>query len=507
MSLLSVLLKTKKHRDIRVYFMSNKSIKKNYVYNLSYQILMFITPLISTPYISRVLGSDGIGAVSYAESVVSYFVLFATMGISLYGQREISYVQDSVEKRSEVFWNTKILECTTSLAVMVIYFIFTVSQKEHAIYLLFSFNLLSVFADVTWFFQGMEEFGTIVLRNTVVRLANIAYLFLVVRRKEDILLYAFGTAFFGFLSSASLWGYLRKYINKINTVNLHPYKDIKAVISLFIPTIAIQIYTVLDKTMIGIITHDAFENGYYEQAIKILKMILTVVTSLGTVMIPRIGYHFKNGEVEHVKMLMYRGYRFVWFLGIPLCLGIVGCAEKFVPWFFGNGYEKVIPLIQILSFLILAIGINNVTGMQYLIPTGRQKLFTFTVVIGAIINFIMNLIMIKYFQSVGAAIASVSAETVIAVVQLFLVKKELSALQIIRESCHYIEAGAVMVCILWVIGSFLPPSFGSVMLLVLIGMAVYFLVLWLLKDNFFLSNTGAVLKKIKKLIKVKINGR
>lgn len=147
----------------------------------------------------------------------------------------------------------------------------------------------------------------------------------------------------------------------------------KIIISLFIPTIAIQIYTVLDKTMIGVITQDSFENGYYELAIKISKMVMAVVTALGTVMIPRIGYHFEQGETQRIRSLMYRGYRFVWFLGVPLCLGMIMVCGNFVPWFFGEGYEQVVPLLQILSFLILAIGINNVTGMQYMIPTKRQN--------------------------------------------------------------------------------------------------------------------------------------
>ncbi len=478
--------------------MSNKSIKKNYIYNVSYQILVLITPLVTAPYVSRVLGADGIGTISYAESIVSYFVLFATLGISTYGQREISYVQDSKGRRSEVFWNTKVLEFTTSLITMAVYFIFTISQKEHSIYLLFSFHLLSVFADVTWFFQGMEEFGKIVLRNTVLRLANIVYLFLVIRTKEDILLYVFGTVFFNFLSNATLWGYLPRYINKINTVELHPYKNIATVLSLFIPTIAIQIYTVLDKTMIGMITHNTFENGYYEQALRISKMVLTVVTALGTVMIPRIGYHFKNGETDRVRQFMYRGYRFVWFLGIPLCLGMIGIAGNFVPWFFGDGYAKVVPLIQILSFLILAIGINNVTGMQYLIPTGRQNLFTLTVVIGACINFAMNLIFIRLFQSVGAAVASVTAETAIAMVQIFFVRKELSPMQVIRESYHYIGAGTVMACVLCFTGKILDSSLVNTIFLIMISAAAYFSVLWFMKDAFFRSNVEVVLRRIRK---------
>lgn len=488
----------KRRHKFKVDHMGNKSIKKNYIYNVSYQILVLITPLITAPYISRVLGADGIGTISYAESIVSYFVLFATLGISTYGQREISYVQDSRENRSEVFWNTKVLEFTTSLIALVVYVIFAVSRKEYYIYLTLSFHLLSVFADVTWFFQGMEEFGKIVLRNSILRLANIIYLFLVVRTRQDILLYVFGTAFFGFLSTVSLWGYLPRYVNKISTVELHPYKNITTVISLFVPTVAIQIYTVLDKTMIGIITQNSFENGYYEQALRISKMVLTVVTALGTVMIPRIGYHFKNGETDKVRQFMYRGYRFVWFLGIPLCLGMIGIAGNFVPWFFGNGYEKVIPLIQILSFLIIAIGINNVTGMQYLIPTGRQNLFTLTVVVGDCINFTMNLVFIKLFQSVGAAVASVTAETAIAVVQLFFVRKELSPMQVIRESYHYIGAGAVMACALCLTGRFLDSSLVNTMLAVTIGAGAYFSVLWIMKDDFFRSNVEAVLKKIKR---------
>ena len=172
--------------------------------------------------------------------------------------------------------------------------------------------------------------------------------------------------------------------------------------------------------MIGMITKDAYENGYYEQALKISKLVLTVVTSLGTVMIPRIGYHYSKGDTEMVKTYMYRAYRFVWLCGIPLTLGLIAVSSNFVPWFFGSGYEKVVSLLGVLSMLILAIGINNVTGMQYLIPTERQTLFTITVIIGAVANFVLNFVLIRFLQSLGAAIASVVAETTIAVIQIYI---------------------------------------------------------------------------------------
>ena len=250
--------------------------------------------------------------------------------------------------------------------------------------------------------------------------------------------------------------------------------------------------------MIGMITKDAYENGYYEQALKISKLVLTVVTSLGTVMIPRIGYHYSKGDTEMVKTYMYRAYRFVWLCGIPLTLGLIAVSSNFVPWFFGSGYEKVVSLLGVLSMLILAIGINNVTGMQYLIPTERQTLFTITVIIGACVNFILNLILIRSFNSIGAAIASVTAETVIAIVQLIIVRKELSPLYILRQGVNYYFAGGIMMIVLYFEGKLLTSSILHTALLVFTGSIVYFLILLLVHDEFFLSNINIVINRLNK---------
>lgn len=459
--------------------------------------MLLVMPLAVAPYLSRVLKPDGVGTASYVESIVSYFSLFAAMGIPTYGQREISYVQGDAVKRSAVFWNTKILEfCSSSVAILV-YVTFALMQREMTtLYLILTLNLVSVFLDVTWFFQGMEEFGKTVARNTVIKLLQIMYIFLFVKTKDDLPLYLLGLGLFTVLGNLSLWAYLPKLIVKVPLRELRPFRNINVVWSLFIPTIAIQIYTVLDKTMIGIITGSSAENGYYEQAIKISRMLLAVVTALGTVMVPRIGNHFSKGEMDEVQRLMYRGYRFVWFLGIPLCLGVIMVAGNFVPWFFGAGYEKVIPLLRILSLLILAIGINNVTGIQYFIPTKRQNLFTLTVIIGACTNFTLNMILIHYFQSIGAAIASVAAETVIAAVQLVVVRQELTPGLVLKEGVHYFIAGAVMVLVLLPVGRCLTPSVIHTCMIVSCGVAVYFVVLLIERDEFFFSNVKSVLRKL-----------
>lgn len=477
--------------------MSRSNIKINYIYNAFYQILLLITPLITAPYLSRVLQADGIGMVSYAESIVSYFTLMATMGISSYGQREISYVQDDKRQRSIVFWNTKILGFFTSGIMILAYLIYIVScRKSLMLYLPLTLNIVSVFFDITWFFQGMEDFKKIVIRNTAIRISNIIFIFLFVKYKTDVFIYVIGTCVFSLLGQLSLWTYLPHYIERIPSRLLKPFKDIKTIWSLFLPTIAVQIYTVLDKTMIGLITESSFENGYYEQASKCVRMILMVVTAQGIVTAPKIGYFFEKGENCEIYRILYKSYHFAWFLCMPLCIGVYIAANNFVPWFYGSGYEKVTILMRVLSFLMLAIGINNILSTQYFIPTKQQNLLTKTLLIGAGTNFCLNLILIHYFQSIGAAIASVLAETVIAVVQLITVRKEISIKQVLKEGRHYYIAASIMGAFVLPVSKVLSPSMIHTVTIAIYGMLIYFLILFIMKDDFFLSNAKYIVKAL-----------
>lgn len=475
--------------------MKQKSIKRNYIYNTANQIVQLIAPLVTTPYISRVLGAEGIGEYSFASSIIAYFVLFATMGITTYGQREISYVQDDKEKRSMVFWETKVFSLITVFLCTIGYVVFLDWNQYKPMYLILYTNILSVAVDITWFYQGMEEFGKIVKRNVILKLLNICFIFLFVKNEQSLLLYVAGITVFSFLGICSLWIGVQHYIEKPHWKEIKPFRNVITILSLFVPTIAIEVYTVLDKTMIGLFTVDSAENGYYEQAIKIAKIVLTVVTALGTVMVPRIGYLFEKGEKEQIQNYMYRAYQFVWFLGIPLCFGLIGIANNFVPWFLGEGFDKVTELLMITSFLILAIGINNITGVQLLIPTKRQHIFTMTVVIGAVVNFFMNLLLIPKLYSIGAAIASVIAESVIAIVQLIIVRKELSIRKILYSGIHYYIAGGLMLLVVWVESRYFSSSFLHTCYMISSGIVVYFGILLLLKDRFFLDNVKKIIEK------------
>lgn len=467
-----------------------KSIKKNFIYNLAYQILALLTPLIVTPYVSRVLDVEGVGLYSYANSIVSYFLLVAVLGTATYGQRAISYVQQEVEERSRAFWEVFMVRLITSAITLVgyaIYVIIAVPKNEFVVYLILALNIINVIFDISWFMQGLEEFGKTAIRSIIFRVLSIASIFIFVKSPAHLYLYVIFMVIYTVLGNMSLWLYLPKYLCKVKGIK--PFKDIKSILQLFIPTVAIQIYTVLDKSMIGWLTDGYTENGYYEQAEKIIKVALTAVTALGIVMIPRISRTYKEGDIEKVNYYMYRSYRFVWMMGIPIMFGFIAISSTFVPVYYGTDYEKCAILIPIFSALTVLIGLSNVTGVQYLIPIGKQNVLTLTVVIGAVVNFALNMVLIRYFNSVGAAIASVAAELCVTVAGFIYIKKSkrFSLKSVFICSWKYWIAGGVMFGLLWLVKIFLPITVWALVLLIIMGMAVYFVILLVIRDKFLLE--------------------
>ncbi|MBQ9419405.1 MAG: flippase [Synergistaceae bacterium] len=480
--------------------MAAKSIKRNYIYNLAYQVLLLITPFITTPYVSRVLLPYGVGVISFAFAVTQYFGAFAGMGVSTFGRREVSYYQDNRHELTQVFWELKILTLITSLVCFVIYMTLAMIyvRNNHLVYIIFSTNiLLGVTLDVAWFFAGMEEFVKLVVRNTIVKICDIAFIFLFIKKPTDVPLYVFGSVFFNLMSLLSLWPELPKYIDWPDWKTLEPFRNIRVIWSLFVPTIAVQVYTVLDKLMLGVIASGPAENGYYELALRIARMAMMVVTSLGSVMIPRIGYLYKKNDHAKIMEYMYRSFRFTWFISVPMCLGLIAVSDNFVLWFFGANYARVAGLLKISSFLLVFVGLSYVTGGQYLIPTGRQNLYTITVTIGAAVNFLFNTIFIRHYQADGALIASVIAEAVVALSQIYFLSDELSLMKILWCGKNYIFAGLVMFGVLMSFNKGLPSSPRNTFMLIFVGAAVYFAVLFVLRDEAFTMLSNKLRRKNK----------
>ena len=477
--------------------MSKNSVSKNYIYNLTYQILLVILPLITTPYVSRVLGAENIGIYSYTLSIVTYFVLFGSLGISMYGQREIAYVQDNKKEKSKVFIEIVSLRAITMAISMICYYFTYINGTTYQLYYkILVIELLSACVDISWFFQGMEEFKKTVIRNIIVKFISVIAIFLFVKSSEDLAIYVLIYVLSNFLGNLSLWIYLPKYIEKIKFRELKIFRHLKPTIGLFIPQIAMQIYTVLDKTMIGQIVEDKSEVGYYEQGQKVIKLFLTLVTSLGTVMVPRMAHTFISGEKEKLKEYMKKSFQFVFFLAFPIMIGLVIVSAKFVPIFFGEGYDKVSILIKVISPIILFIGLSNIIGTQFLLPTKRQKEFTISVTAGAIINFILNMILIRGFQSVGASIATVFAELLVTSIQIYCIRDVFNIKEILKIAKNNIISVIVMTIACLIIAIFAKNTIICLALQVIIGAIVYFAILVILKDEFIQN----IIERIKGVI-------
>lgn len=462
----------------------DKKVIKNYLYNLGYQILIIILPLITTPYVSRVLGAKGIGTYGYTNSITQYFILFGCIGLNLYGQREIAYYQKDIEKRSKVFFELLLLRIiTVSISIVLYYFTFC----QNATYgYIFSIQIIDVIAsmfDISWLYQGMEDFKKIVVRNTLVKICGLIIIFMFVKSPADLPIYVLSYSATLLLGNLSMWMYLPKFVKRVNFQKLNILRHIRPTIVLFLPQIATSIYTSLDKTMIGALTGNTAEVGYYEQSQKIIRMSMTLATSLGTVMLPRVANLYKEGKEKAVKESMYASFKFISFLVFPLCFGLIGITKGFVPWFFGTGYEKVVYNMMIIAPIIFIIGFSNVIGTQFLLPTGRQKLYTISVCTGTIVNVICNFILIPNFLSYGAAIATVIAETSVTVVQIFVTKHIFSYKHILKIVYKYIIASLIMSLVLITISNYLIASIINTLIEIIIGCIVYFLILILLKDT------------------------
>lgn len=468
--------------------MQEKSVERNYIYNLLYQILVMIVPLVTTPYVSRVLGATGVGAYSFTGSIVSYFVLIGNFGFATYGQLEIAAKRNNKEQMTIEFWDIFFSRLVVMGLCSVIYAFYIIVTGEYInLYLILYIQIFAAAIDISWLLQGLEEFKKIVIRNLIVKFTSVIFIFLCVKNKNDLLLYVVIMQGSTLLGNASLFVYLKQFLCKINIKSINVKKHIIPSFQYFIPTIATSVYTLLDKSMIGWITRSANENGYYEQAQKIEQMAVTVVTSLSVVTLPRMTFLYKQNKIEEMKERLNSSIKFILFIAFPMMVGLNVMAVKIVPWFLGNGYEKSINLLQIFSVLILVVGLNNAVGKQVLMPIGKQKEYNKSVIIGAIVNFLCNSVLIYKYKSIGAAIASVIAETSILLMFLKFSDEYVRINELLKYSKKYIVSSLIMGIILWKINIYIPSNIIGITLQIVLGICIYFGILLFLKDEFILN--------------------
>ena len=456
---------------------------KNYLYNAGYQILALIVPLITAPYISRVLHPAGVGYNAYTNSIIQYFVLMADLGIAMYGQREIAYVREDPEKMSRTFWEIQFLKFFTTTIAYFAFVIFLHVYDRYTVFLwIQSLNIIGAALDVSWLYQGVEDFKRTVLRNTMVRLLSLALIFILIKKPSDVSLYIFIIAFSNLFGNLTLWPHLRKMLVPVKIKSIHVWHHLWPTIGLFIPQIATSVYLQLNKTMLGVMMGTKY-SGFYQNSDTLVKMVLSLATALGTVMLPHMSAAFVKGDKEKMHQLLYKSFDMLSILAFAMTFGIAAISTNLAPFFYGKSFWPVGPAMMIESLVIILIAWSNTIGQQYLVPTNQVKKFGTSVVLGACFNFVTNFAFIDLWGLKCAMWATVASETVVTGYQMGSVRKEIRFAEMFKNTFKYLVAGVVMFIPVYLMNIKLHTSVITLGLEVVIGIIIYIAMILLLKPT------------------------
>lgn len=474
--------------------MSKVSVKKNYLFNLMYEVLAVLVPFVTTPYVSRVLGVTAIGDYNYINGIVSYFGLIAVTGTATFGNREISIVQKDKEKSSEYFFEILFFRiiCTGIALLPYLILILNSNGLYKTLYLINLLMFLSWIFDVSWFCQGMENFVVTAIRNSIVKISGAILIFLLIKNPLDLWKYTMIYSGSMLLGNMTMWVYVVKQVSWPGIKKIHVFRNVKPIFQLFIPVIAIQIYTVMDKTMLGFLDNTT-QVGYYSQGQRIIELAITVLNSLISVLLPRISFLFSQGNIKELQCLIDKVLRYIFMMAMPMILGCVLLIDWFVPIFFGSGYDPVGNIIKVLSCMFIVLSLGRLFGTM-LIAINQQMQYTIITIVAAVMNLLLNLVFLFYFHmgAMGVAIASVISEITATVIQLWDVKNVVKIKMMAKYFLQYLVPSLIMGLAIIFIQKMIGESLVGLIMAVGVGSSVYFIVLLCTKDDIVIS----VLKEI-----------
>lgn len=478
--------------------MKSLSVQKNIAFSTLYQVLNMLTPLITAPYTARVLGAEMVGVNSFVGSVQSYFLMFAALGTSVYGSREIARNRDNPEKRSQLFWEIELLTViTTAICLGAWCMLIAVSKDNKLYYIIMTMNLLAILFDISWFYSGVERFDYSVILGIFGKIICVAGIFLFVKSPEHLPRFMGIFAATGMLSNMVMWFFLPQYIHKPNIKALRIFPHLKHTLVYFIPTVATSVYTMLDKTLIGVITNNNAQNGYYEQATKIINLAKSVAFfALNNVMASRMSYLYAKNEQKEIKERSRFSMEYICFICVGITFGLISVAPRFVPAFFGPEYGEVVPLLMVFSPIVLIIGISNCIAAHYHTPVGLITESSKFLITGSVVNLCLNLLLIPQYGGFGAAVASVAAELVITILYVANCGKLYTAASLAGQLWKKIVAALIMFAFIKAIDGLIAHDVFALLVEIPGGATVYCLVLLALRDCFAIEVTSILRKKI-----------
>lgn len=438
-----------------------QSIRSNFMWNASYQVLLIIAPVITIPYVSRVLGAEQVGLYSYTYSVAYYFVLFAKLGMDQYGVRLISMAGDNRLERTNSFWSAWASQLCGSSVIILAYFLYSIENPTGGttIALLWGLWVVSAALDVSWLFFGVEDFKAPTIRNFITKIGGILVILMFCKGRGDLWAYVLGMSASYFANAVAILPFIGRYVDfmipKWNDVKRHIVPNIR----LFAPVVAVSIYMQLNKIILGNLS-DMSQAGYYEYADKIARMPLTIVTALCTVMLPHMTAKIASGERRGAIELLGKALWFVLAVAIGVAFGIAAVTPELVPVFLGEGYESCVYIIPVVAIALPLISASNVIGMQYMLPSNEDVAYTKSVWIGALINVAVCVATIPRLGALGASIATVAAEGAVLLVQALAVKEDLPIKKYAVDALPFVCIGIITYLITRIVSCVLVDALG-----------------------------------------------
>lgn len=476
-----------------------QSVKVNYILNLINTGTQMLFPLITFPYVCRVIEADGIGQVNFYNSIINYISLFTCLGIPMYAIREIARERNDIVKMNRTAVEILLLHSMLTLAgyLMVAILCLTVPQIQANIHLFLILSLTIFFTAIgcSWFYQGIEDFKYITIRGLVVKIVSVILLFIFVRSKEDLLYYGFYMVF-GVLGG-NIFNFLRlrKYIYRENIIfsELQITRHIKPVLKVFSFSVVTSIYLQLNTVLLGFLKN-ALAVGYFAAATKVLQMLLQMSSCLASVMMPRASHLIAEKKEAEFNKLIQKSYDFTFAISLPLTIGLIFCAPSLIRALCGEKFIDSILPSQIIAPIILMVAISSVFGIQVLFPKGKINIVTLCCGIGAATDLLLNLFLIPLFSYVGTSIAYLGAEIATTVSMYIIGRKYLPVVYFKKNYWNYILACVIMAVVLLAISKLQLTALHTLVFQICSGVIAYIIVLWRVKDAFLMQ----VLSKFQK---------
>lgn len=471
---------------------------KNYLYNVGYQVLSLIVPLITSAYVSRVLGPEGVGANAFTNSIIQYFILIANIGVGYYGNRQIAYVRKNHQKMSKTFWEIQIIKTMMTILAFIFFEIFMIFYTRQPKYMWAqSINLLAVAVDISWLYEGVEDFKRTVLKSSLVKIVSMIAIFTMIKGPADTTLYMIVLALSTFFGNLTLWPHLRKMLSKVNFLKLNPWPHFKPALALFIPQIATQVYVQLNRTMVGMMVNES-ASGFYQYSDSLVKLVLSLVTATGTVMLPHVSNAFAEGNMKKVNNMLYTSFDFISALAYPCMFGLAAVSLTLAPKYYGAAYVPVGKAMFIESIVILMIGWSNAIGMQYLLPLNKIKEFNISVTMGAFVNIILNFPLIYWWGLNGAMWSTVLSEVAVTIYQLWIVKDLLSYRALFKGNWKYLVSGLLMFIVVFCMNRNLKDSWLMLFFEVIVGMTIYIIFMLIFKTPIIYRAKELIIQRMKR---------